>query len=172
MIDLLDFCARLERNAETIRSMVDGMPPDEARWRPEPLRWSILEVMCHLLDEEREDFRQRIDYTLHRPGDDWPPIDPDGWVTSHDYASRKLSETLDAFLKERQSSIIWLQTLVSPNWELSRAHPAGYSLRAGDLLLSWLAHDYLHIRQLTKLRFDYASVLLGPYSSLYAGEWR
>lgn len=171
MIDLLDLSARFERNAETIRSIVDGVPADEAQWHPQPAKWSLLDVTCHLLDEEREDFRQRIDYTLHRPNDEWPPIDPEGWVTSRDYASRDLSETLTAFLDERRRSIEWLRALENPDWEISRTHPAGFTLRAGDLLHSWLAHDYLHIRQLTKLRFDYAAGLFAPYSSLYAGEW-
>lgn len=172
MIDLLDLSTRFERNAETVRSIVEGIPRDEARWRPEPSRWSVLDVICHLLDEEREDFRQWIDYMLHRPGDDWPPIDPEGWVASHDYASRDLAETLDSFLEERRDSIAWLLSLGHADWEISRTHPAGgRTLRAGDLLHAWLAHDYLHIRQLTKLRFDYAAQLLQPYSSLYAGEW-
>ena len=60
----------LARNAETIHRMVNGVSDEQARWKPTPEDWSILEVINHLYDEEREDFRTRIDYTLHRPGED------------------------------------------------------------------------------------------------------
>jgi hypothetical protein len=49
--------ARLTANVETVAAMVRGAPEAQARWKPTPEAWSILEVVCHLGDEEREDFR-------------------------------------------------------------------------------------------------------------------
>ncbi|MCB0058173.1 MAG: DinB family protein, partial [Caldilineaceae bacterium] len=62
----------MQRNAQRIAALVAGVPDEQARWKPDAESWSILEVVNHLLDEEREDFRVRIDYTLHRPGEKWP----------------------------------------------------------------------------------------------------
>ena len=72
---------RLNQNAVAIQALVT-VDEAQARWRPAPDEWSILEVLSHLVDEEREDFRQRLDYTLHRPGEAWPATDPPGWVIS------------------------------------------------------------------------------------------
>ncbi len=52
------FCTRqLIDNAERISALVRGITIQDARWQPEPGTWSILEVVNHLYDEEREDFR-------------------------------------------------------------------------------------------------------------------
>jgi len=56
----------LAQGAETIGGLVAGVSPSEARVRPAPDAWSLLEVVCHLHDEEREDFRPRLDVVLHR----------------------------------------------------------------------------------------------------------
>ena len=66
-MDHLAIARQLAYNAETIHSYVNGLTVEQARWKPTPNDWSILEVINHLYDEEREDFRVRIDYTLHRP---------------------------------------------------------------------------------------------------------
>jgi hypothetical protein len=73
----------LKHGAEIINSLVSRITQAQAQARPAPDSWSILEVICHLGDEEREDFRQRLDITLHRPQEAWPPINPPGWVASH-----------------------------------------------------------------------------------------
>ena len=73
----LDIClVRFSHNAEVIANLTKSVPLEQARWRPSPADWSILEVINHLYDEEREDFRQRLDLLLFQPEADWPPIDP------------------------------------------------------------------------------------------------
>ena len=75
----LAYCrTRLRQSAAAIVALAQGVTPEQARWKPTPEEWSLLEVICHLYDEEREDFRQRLDLTLHHPEADWPPIHPVG----------------------------------------------------------------------------------------------
>ena len=62
--------------------LVSGLSLEQARWKPSLDKWSILEVVNHLYDEEREDFRQRLSLVLADPMQPWPPIDPRTWVTS------------------------------------------------------------------------------------------
>jgi len=63
--------------------------------------------------------------------------------------------------------------LLDANCMLGRiiAPKPGFPLSAGDLLASWLAHDFLHLRQLTGLHWEYVSLLAKPYSTDYAGMW-
>ncbi|MFN2206298.1 MAG: DinB family protein, partial [Candidatus Promineifilaceae bacterium] len=130
-----------------IRLLAQGVDDEQARWRPDADSWSILEVICHLLDEERKDFRVRLDITLHKPDETWPGIDPAGWVTEHNYNEQVLAASLQAFQEEREASLAWLKRLEAPDWEASYEAPWG-TMRAGDLLASWVAHDLLHMRQL------------------------
>lgn len=172
-MDLADAIARLESQAAAIAALARGTPAAEAGLCPTPDAWSILEVICHLYDEEREDFRLRLDLTLHRPEEPVPPIDPEGWVTARGYASRDLQASLASFLAERARSLEWLRSLHDPDWERPLNHPAlaQYGVRAGDLLAAWVAHDLLHLRQLVELRYHHTTSLATPYIARYAGEW-
>lgn len=160
----------LAQGARIIAALVAGVGRDEARRRPSPEAWSLLEVVCHLEDEERLDFRPRLDGVLHRPGEPWTPIDPAGWVTARHYNERDLGEALRGFLAERERSLAWLDTLAAPDW--SREHHASFGpITAGDLLASWAAHDLLHTRQLVELRYACLLAQTEPYRTQYAGDW-
>lgn len=160
----------LARGGELISQLAAGLTPAEARFKPKPESWSILEVICHLYDEEREDFRQRLDFMLHRPAETWPPTDPMGWVAARKYNERDLAEMVAKFEAERQKSLAWLKSLSNPNWEAAYTAPFGV-IKAGDIMGSWVAHDQLHLRQLVELRRARALRLIAPYEVRYAGEW-
>jgi hypothetical protein len=130
-----------------------------------------LEVINHLYDEEQEDFRPRLDLLLHQPGQAWPAIDPAGWVIGRQYNQRDIETSLHNFLKARQESISWLKNLSSPDWQSAYEHPSIGHISAGDIFASWLAHDFLHMRQLAELHWTYVSFLAQPYAVDYAGPW-
>ena len=161
---------RLAEGAAAIQAMGQGIAEEQAHRKPDPDAWSVLEVVNHLWDEEREDFRQRIDHTLHCPGEAWPPIDPGGWVTARRYNERALAPALAGFLSARDESLAWLRGLRSPDWEAAYQAPWG-EITAGDLLASWVAHDLLHLRQLVELRWFLITKELEPYGIEYAGSW-
>lgn len=160
----------LLQNSERIRSLLQGVPTEQARWKPDPDSWSILEVVNHLLDEEREDFRVRLDIILHEPDRKMPPIDPEGWVMERRYNDRNLDESLKKFLSERQASLGWLEKIGEPDWQASYQMPFG-PIRAGDMFASWVAHDLLHLRQLVELHRAYMLELVAPFEVGYAGPW-
>jgi hypothetical protein len=157
--------------AEAIRAMVQGLDDDEARWRPPSGGWSALEVVCHLRDEEVEDFRRRLDLALHRPAEDWPPIDPERWAGDRRYNERSLAPETEGFLGERRHSLAWLRRLPAPDWSSAHTHPRLGTMAAGDLLAAWVAHDLLHLRQLARLRYERLQALAAPFQPDYAGRW-
>jgi hypothetical protein len=162
--------AQMAHTAEAIRDLVQGVADEQARWRPEPAAWSILEVINHLYDEEREDFRVRLDGLLHRPDQPWPPIDPEGWVTERQYNQRDLGQSLNNFLQAREESLVWLRDLAAPHWQTAYEAPFG-RITAGELLASWAAHDILHLRQLIELHWAWTVRVVRPYKVDYAGRW-
>lgn len=160
----------LARGLEIIPLLVANMTQAEAQKRPLPDSWSALEVICHLYDEEREDFRQRLDIMLHRPHEPLPDIDPQGWITSRQYDQRDLAEMVEKFKAERAQSLTWLKGLSEPNWEAVYTNPWG-SMKAGEMFAAWAAHDNLHIRQLVELQRSRLLDLTAPYDVGYAGDW-
>ncbi|MCB9838290.1 MAG: DinB family protein [Phycisphaeraceae bacterium] len=143
----------------------------DARLKPPSGAWSIVEIVNHLADEEDEDFRTRVRMTLEDPSQAWPGIDPEGAAIERRYNDRALGESLDRFASARAASVAWLRSLERPDWSRTHRHPKIGDLRAGDVLLSWCAHDALHLRQLAKRVYELALQDGAGYRADYAGGW-
>jgi hypothetical protein len=90
----------LERFARVLPVITQDVDDMDAKWKPANGAWSILEVVCHLVDEEIEDFRKRVRMGLANPKTPWPPIDPEGVAIERDYNSQVLSESVKRFVNE------------------------------------------------------------------------
>jgi hypothetical protein len=162
---------KLEANASTFKSLLENISDEQTHWKPSPEKWSLLEIVNHLYDEEREDFRRRIKNIFEDPEKVWTPIAPAEWVTKREYFKRDMKTSLTNFLEERKKSIEWLKNLNSPNWKAIHIHPKLGEMSAEMLLANWLAHDYLHIRQMTFMHWSYLFHLSPSINLDYAGNW-
>jgi hypothetical protein len=170
MIDLTEIIRQMADNAQVIRAFVERISPEQAQWKPDPETWSMKDVMEHVYNEERGDFRAHIKEMFHEPPQPWGALQP-GWLPME-----SCHQALEGFLAEREASLAWLRSLDAPDWNLeSRASfgPDGGEmvLKAGDVLVSWVAHDFLHIRQMNELQFAWNEHQASPYSVEYAGGW-
>lgn len=160
----------LRHSTEMIRALLAGVAPEAARIKPRAEDWSILEVLCHLYDEEREDFREHLDFILHRQHEEWHVIDTEGWVTQRRYNEQDFAQMQEKFFAERAKSFAWLNGLQNPDWEKTYTTPYR-TISAGEMFVCWVAHDNLHIRQLVELRRFRLETIAKPYSLEYAGDW-
>ena len=163
--------AQFQANAKRIQALVEQVGEAQARWKPDPETWSLLEVLNHLYEEEMLDFRTRLEILLSASGAEWPPINPQVWVTERSYNTRDLAQSLQNFLDERQKSIEWLAQLENPNWQARAATPWGGEMSAGDMFAAWAAHDLLHIRQLVELHWAWLNQHSQGCQIAYAGDW-
>jgi len=159
----------LDVNSDVFKHLFQNISDEQARWKPGADRWSLLEVINHLCDEETQDFRKRLELVLNNPDEPWPPIDPEGWVVQRRYNERDVSASLRNFFEERDKSLLWLGKLDSPDWQATHRHPRMGPMSAELILANWLAHDLFHIRQVTDLHFAYLTKLVEPVSLNYSG---
>lgn len=164
--------ARLEAFAEVLPRAVRCLSEPDSRWKPPSGAWSVLEIVCHLGDEEVDDFRARLRSTLEDLTRPWPEINPEDWARGRCYNELDLTEAVRRFVAERQVSIRWLRGLASPDWNRAHVHPKFGPISAGTLLASWAAHDALHLRQIAKRLWELAGRDAGSFKVEYAGEWR
>ena len=157
-------------STEMIHALLTGLTQEEVQFKPSPETWSILEVLCHFYDEEREDFREHLDFILHRQNEEWHRIDPQGWVAARKYNEQNFIEMQDKFFGERWKSLEWLKRISDADWDAEYTSPFG-SMKAGDMFASWIAHENLHIRQLVELRRNLIERITTPYNIQYAGDW-
>lgn len=166
---------RLAGFPAVLAPLVNSLSPEESLWRPAPEDWSVVEAVRHLLDEEREDFRPRIERVLADSTEPWTPIDPAGAAASRGYREQPLPPVLAEFEQERARSVTWLRSLLAAkpptDWRQAYEHPRFGPIHAGDLLAAWAAHDLLHLRQITRRLFQMLAARGEPYRVDYAGEW-
>ena len=160
----------LVNSTEMIRSLLAGITQEEAQTKPNPESWSILELLCHLYDEDREDFHEHLGFILHPDGKNWHQIDPQTWVTTRKYNEQDFNEIQEKFFAERSKSLDFIQGLSEENWDIIHTSEFG-TMSAGEMLASWIAHDNLAVRQFVELRRHRIENITKPYNISYAGDW-
>ncbi|HRI84063.1 MAG TPA: DinB family protein [Ignavibacteria bacterium] len=161
---------QLDSNSLVFKNLLSGVPEKLIHRKPSGSHWSLLEIVCHLYDEEKEDFRPRLAKII--AGDhNWDLIDPQDWVLSRKYSEKDFDSVLKDFLYERSVSVEWLKSLDVNFRNLKVTQPVFGEFSAIKMLSEWLAHDLLHIRQILKLKFDFLNESLQPDAVSYAGKW-
>ena len=164
------YISRFWANAKVVENLISDVEPEQAVWKSAPEKWSIIEAVYHLYQTENGDFRPRLEKTLRNPQEDWSVLDSEIWNEQRINNRLNSTETARLFLDERANSIEWLKGIKDADW--TKTHCAEkLTLSAGDLLASWLAHDFLHIKQITRIQYDYVNFFSAPHKTVYAGKW-
>ena len=161
---------RLDANCQVIVGLLAAVTNHQARWKPMADRWSLIEVAAHLCDEEWEDFKPRLVGVLTE--DDYLPprlAGPESRAEERKYIEWSLPETVANFEGERIKSVEYLRSLKSPDWTRGFEIPNVLTLDAEGILSAWVAHDLLHIRQITALHFQFLEDHVKPKDVEYAG---
>jgi len=166
-----EMSAYLHASSRAIDALTSGIAADVARTATAPGKWSINEVLGHLADEERNDFRARIDSMLHTPAEKWAPIDPERTVREGNFNHQSLADLRADFMFERGKSLEWLAGLRDALWDATYTHPKMGAFTAASMLCAWAAHDLLHLRQIERILFDHVSRATDPDRTDYAGTW-
>jgi hypothetical protein len=162
---------------DLVEALVADLDPARWRARPAPAEWAPVEIVCHLRDEEAEDFPARL-RVIVEGATAFAPIDPQGWVEARRYRETDPAAALAALRAGRAASLAWLATVDPARLGASVTHPRLGALSGLDVLAAWVAHDRLHLAQLAAtlarlwadrwapLRVDYA----GPIPYGHAGS--
>jgi hypothetical protein len=169
-MEISQVLAQLKYSGEAITRLTADVENEAATWKPDSENWSVHEVMYHLAYEEIFDFRFYIGqiFAQHAAAD--LEKERQTWSNDDPKKEQPLNDLVLLFKKEREKSLAWLNALKEPDWDQEISFSWG-SLKAGDFLVSWLAHDLLHLRQLVELRYAFTAQGFPPFSVEYAGKW-
>jgi hypothetical protein len=164
MIDIQAVIGQFISNAQAMQSLGGFITDEQAQWKPNPDGWCLREVMDHVYNEERLDFRVHLKRM-------WGAV-----PQALDYLPAvNFHQALQDFLAEREASIAWLSALQAPDWEVKTTLQFGpdssVTVSAAEMLLSWLEHDYLHLRQMVECLHAWNVKQTAPGSLEYAGGW-
>jgi hypothetical protein len=137
----------LARLPATLDALLSDL--DDALWRARPAaaEWSPLEIVCHLRDEESEDFSARIRVVVDG-GARFLPIDPERWAMERNYREDDPRAALTAVKQRRRDNLAFL-ALVDPARLTHVVDQPKLGRMSGlDLAAAWVTHDSLHVAQL------------------------
>lgn len=169
-MNLQYFIQSFSNNKIVFQALLSKLSEKEILWKQTPAKWCPLEIICHLHDEEVDDFRRRVKHVLETPALKPPPANPVQWVKERAYMEKDFHHMLSTFLEEREHSIQWLKSLEDGPWDNAYIHPKLGPMTAKYFMVNWLAHDQLHIKQILRLQYDYLHAS-SEENLDYAGQW-
>jgi hypothetical protein len=156
--------AVLSRTPAVLDALLRGLPDSWTRAHEGGDTWSPFDVLGHLVHGERTDWlpRARIIVTEGEAR----PFEPfDRLAQFSVSAGRTLPELLDEFARLRRDSLRGLDALQLTDRDLQRTgrHPELGAVTLRQLLATWVAHDFDHIVQVTRVLARQYADEVGPW---------
>jgi len=112
----------LQREApRTLAKLIEGIPEERLRSRPAPAKWSVVEILAHLAEDELVTswrYRQMIEHN----GELLWSFDQEEWARLGAYSSWSASDALEMFRLLREANLRMLNLLSREEWERTGQH--------------------------------------------------
>ncbi|HVM96647.1 MAG TPA: DinB family protein [Candidatus Acidoferrales bacterium] len=140
----------MQREApKTIAALINGVCADELKQRPDPDRWSVVEIIAHMAEDELSSswrYRQMIEHN----GAPLLGFDQDLWAKLGDYQSWEPQDALAMYRLLREANLRLLEKLTPKQWECSGVHAERGPMTVRQLARHMAAHDINHIQQIKR----------------------
>ena len=141
-----DVIAVLSRQQADTRDLLRGIPEERAASRYEPGKWSIKELVGHMIDGERI-FAYRALRFARGDATPLPGFDQDPYVAAANSDARTLDDLIDEFGHVRAATLSLLRSLDPEAWaRRGTASEAEVSVRALAYIIA--GHEAHHVRVL------------------------
>ena len=138
----------LEAQLPATLELLNGIPEERSLSRYAPDKWSIREVVGHMIDVERV-FAFRAIAIARTDGVDLPSMEQDDWASRSNAGSRPLDDLAQEWAAVRRSGVHMLATLPAGAGERrGRAGGNPFSVRS----LAWITagHELWHRERLAR----------------------
>lgn len=162
--NLFEARGHLSRAPQVLRSLVDGLPDAWLNSNEGPDTWSPIQVMRHLIWCEIDDWVPRVRMILeHQERMAFTPFDRDGGESR--YGDWTADALLDEFAKLRADNLRTLDgfALDEGTLALPGKHPALGAVTLRQLLATWVAHDFVHVTQISRTLARQYREAVGPW---------
>lgn len=115
--------------------------------RPALHKWSIAEIVAHLVDDELVG-AYRIRLILGAPGTQIQAFDQDAWSTTGRYAEWDVQQSLAWFRMLREMNLALFSRLTVDEWQRYGMHAERGVETLADIAAYYAGHDINHLRQI------------------------
>jgi DinB family protein len=137
-------------SAAKLGKLIQGLGPKELKWKPEPGKWSIAEIVAHLADVEIvASWRMRA--ILGSNGTPIQPFDQDTWASVFEYSKRDPKLSVEVFRVLRENNLAMLKALPPESWDNYGMHAERGKETIAHLARMFAGHDTNHIVQVERI---------------------
>jgi hypothetical protein len=161
--------AILESTPATLNALLRPLPQSLLDVDEGENTWNAIQVMCHLIHGETDDWVPRIKVILEKgPGEPFLPFDRVAGFTR--YAGWRIDALLDEFERLRGANLETVDALNLQPWhlQLEGLHPALGRVTMEQLLACWVTHDMAHVCQIGRTLTRYHGQFIGPWKQFFS----
>lgn len=142
--DIPDLISAFESGPDKVCSVVRGLSDDQMNAVPVPGKWSIAQVVCHLVDADLE-YCQRIKRVLVEDNPTLQELVPDAFAAALHYQARNVSEELDLLAATRAHMASILKATDVEDFQRTGVHSAEGPMTLETLLERITGHIDHHV---------------------------
>ena len=132
--------------AVRLKKAISGLTAAQLKWRPQPAKWSIAEILAHLADAEIvASWRMRS--VIGENGVTIQPFDQDAWASVFEYQGRDARRSLEVFRTLRENNLAMLKEIPKETWDNYGLHLERGKESIGHLARMFAGHDTNHVLQ-------------------------
>jgi hypothetical protein len=136
--------------AAKLKKAIQGLSPAQLKWRAEPTKWSIAEIIAHLADTEVvASWRMRS--VIGENGITIQPFDQDAWASVFKYQKRDTKRSLELFRVLRENNLAMLREIPKETWENYGMHLERGKESIAHLARMFAGHDTNHVLQIERI---------------------
>jgi hypothetical protein len=136
--------------AAKLKKAIQGLTPSQLKWRPEPTKWSIAEIIAHLADAEVvASWRMRS--VIGENGITIQPFDQDAWASVFKYQNRDAKRSLEVFQVLRENNLAMLKEIPKEIWDNYGMHLERGKESIAHLARMFAGHDTNHVLQIERI---------------------
>jgi hypothetical protein len=136
-----------------LKEALRGVPKKLLLFTPAPGKWSILEILCHMRDMEREAYLERYTRILAEPEPPLPDVNGDAFAIERDYRGQKAADILRDWMRLRRESLRLLKKAKPEQWRRAGIHETMGRLTIDELVARHAAgNDMAHLAQIEAIK--------------------
>ena len=140
---ILEVLPALQAQLQEFVALTGGLPLERQTYRYEPGKWTVREVVGHLLDTERV-FQLRALWFARAAEAPLPGFDENRWGETSRVGDRPMGAILEEYKAVRESSLFLFRNL-DPEALARRGEANGRHFQVGALAWFLLAHEAHHL---------------------------
>ena len=147
----------LAATPQALKASLKGLSKKVLLWTPAPGKWSILEILCHMRDMEREAYIERYTRILSEDEPKLPDLSGDSLAIVRAYRSQKAPEVVREWVALRRQTLQLLRKAGKAQWARAGVHETAGRLTMEDLIRRHaVGNDEAHLRQIEAIKRRFA----------------